>query len=143
MKPDWEDAPEWAEYLAQDYSHGKWFWYSEKPYINKGYISWSCNPSSRYKYAMTSPPNLEWRETLERRPNEMARVRRIEEPAVVEATLTPVEFEIHDSSQELLAKVSMFDGESATVEIKTVVNSESWSKLSAVIQAALNDMFEE
>ena len=73
----------------------------------------------------------------------MARVRKIEESAVVEATLTPVEFEIHDSNQELLAKVSMFDGESATVEIKTVVNNESWSKLSAVIQAALNDMFGE
>ena len=73
----------------------------------------------------------------------MARVKKIEEPAVVEATLTPTEFEIHDSSQELLAKVVMFDSSSATVEIKTVVDNNSWSGLSAVIQAALNDMFRE
>lgn len=30
MKPSWDDAPEWAQWLAMDDS-GAWFWYEEKP----------------------------------------------------------------------------------------------------------------
>jgi hypothetical protein len=30
MKPDWKDAPKWANYLAMD-RDGQWFWYSAKP----------------------------------------------------------------------------------------------------------------
>ena len=30
MKPDWKDAPEWANYLAQD-KNGEWTWFSHKP----------------------------------------------------------------------------------------------------------------
>ena len=63
----------------------------------------------------------------------MARLKKIEEPVVVEATLTPTEFEIHDSSQELLAKVAMFDSESAVVEIKTVVNSNKETTLNSKV----------
>ena len=29
-KPDWADAPEWAEWLAMD-KDGSWYWYSLKP----------------------------------------------------------------------------------------------------------------
>lgn len=32
MKPDWSDAPEWANYLAMD-NNGDWYWYEEKPEI--------------------------------------------------------------------------------------------------------------
>lgn len=31
MKPDWKDAPDWAEYLAQHPS-GLWFWADRKPF---------------------------------------------------------------------------------------------------------------
>ena len=30
MKPDWKDAPEWANYLAMD-GDGYWCWYLRKP----------------------------------------------------------------------------------------------------------------
>ena len=29
-KPDWKDAPEWAQRLAMD-KDGLWFWHEEKP----------------------------------------------------------------------------------------------------------------
>lgn len=34
MKPDWKDAPEWAQWLAQD-PCGDWFWYENKPYFGE------------------------------------------------------------------------------------------------------------
>lgn len=30
MKPDWKDAPAWANWLAMDAS-GKWFWWEYEP----------------------------------------------------------------------------------------------------------------
>ena len=30
MKPDWNDAPEWANYLEID-DDGTWYWYAEEP----------------------------------------------------------------------------------------------------------------
>lgn len=30
MKPDWDHAPDWANYLAQNAS-GNWHWFQEKP----------------------------------------------------------------------------------------------------------------
>jgi hypothetical protein len=30
MKPDWKDAPEWAQWVAMD-GDGKWFWHADKP----------------------------------------------------------------------------------------------------------------
>lgn len=34
MKPDWNDAPEWATCLAMD-ADGVWCWYEEKPKLKK------------------------------------------------------------------------------------------------------------
>jgi len=39
MKPDWKDAPEWANYLAMNGS-GWWFWFKEKPFISEYYSEW-------------------------------------------------------------------------------------------------------
>lgn len=30
MKPDWKDAPEWAQWLAMD-GGGRWYWYEMRP----------------------------------------------------------------------------------------------------------------
>lgn len=30
MKPDWKDAPEWAQWLAMD-ADGLWAWYASEP----------------------------------------------------------------------------------------------------------------
>ena len=29
-RPDWKDAPEWAQWVAQD-DDGSWVWYAEEP----------------------------------------------------------------------------------------------------------------
>lgn len=31
-KPDWEDAPDWAEYLTHDVD-GHWLWFKDKPFL--------------------------------------------------------------------------------------------------------------
>ena len=205
MKPSWKNAPEWAEYLAQDYKDGKWYWYSIKPYrcSVKDFV-WCYVPDSKYKLAGISDPHSSWKETLERRPNDMiestlkacrnclhrketfddngqiipldaitdvvctkghtvadpdclcnmytykygkpqekedmARVKKINEEHKLD--VTPTEYEIHDGT-ELLAKLSMFDEESATVEIKTVINPRLWKDLNVAIQEALAGMFKE
>ncbi len=30
MKPDWKDAPDWAQWVARDES-GRWYWYQDEP----------------------------------------------------------------------------------------------------------------
>jgi len=35
MKPSWNDAPEWANYLAMD-SDGSWWWLNNKPLLRNG-----------------------------------------------------------------------------------------------------------
>lgn len=30
MKPNWKDAPDWAQWLSQD-ADGEWFWSEEEP----------------------------------------------------------------------------------------------------------------
>ena len=34
-KPDWNDAPEWAQYLTQD-RDGTWIWHEDKPSYEDG-----------------------------------------------------------------------------------------------------------
>jgi len=35
MKPNWKDAPEWANYLAKDGGiFGEWYWYEYEPLWN-------------------------------------------------------------------------------------------------------------
>lgn len=66
MKPDWEDAPEWANWLAQD-ENGYWHWYQNQPYtIEEDNPEW-YNDGGKYEVAYV--PNREtWKETLEERP---------------------------------------------------------------------------
>lgn len=30
MKPEWKDAPEWANFLAMD-DDGEWYWFEKRP----------------------------------------------------------------------------------------------------------------
>lgn len=34
MKPDWKDAPEWANWLAKDQDNLTWYWHEQKPMFN-------------------------------------------------------------------------------------------------------------
>jgi len=58
----WEDAPEWAQWAAQD-ADGEWWWYEAEPirYV----ASWARHVGRRDRIE-----ELEhrWRDTLEKRP---------------------------------------------------------------------------
>ena len=60
MKPDWEDAPEWANWLAMD-RDGDWVWHERKPVKEKNY--W--RPTGRWDWVETVI--RKWSETLESR----------------------------------------------------------------------------
>lgn len=68
-KPSWKDAPEWAEWLAQD-SYGCWGWYQIRPVTLS--LNWFAH--SGY-YSTNSPGNSilgDWHDTLEKRPEQKA-----------------------------------------------------------------------
>ena len=60
MKPSWDEAPEWANWLAMD-DAGYWFWYQEKPILRSG-----CFVAAGGKVSLA--PYSRWKESLERRP---------------------------------------------------------------------------
>lgn len=62
MKPDWKDAPEWAQWLAQD-ANGIWYWHENEPHI-AGKSWWSDGEHRAVE------KRREWRETLEQRPTQ-------------------------------------------------------------------------
>lgn len=37
MKPDWKDAPDWANYLCNIYN-GSWFWEENAPKMYEGHF---------------------------------------------------------------------------------------------------------
>lgn len=66
MKPDWKDAPEWAEWVAQD-ADGTWWFYGYKPRPWLGMCWMTSHPMGR-QHPHKSEPNKNWRKTLENRP---------------------------------------------------------------------------
>lgn len=62
MKPDWKEAPEWANWLAQD-SDGKW-WHEYEPDYNRSTGYWVSEGQMDNAF----PIYLVARETLEKRP---------------------------------------------------------------------------
>lgn len=59
-KPDWKDAPEWAEWVAMD-DTGEWWWYEERPH--SGASEWLA-----YGRKQKCEGYAAWNDTLERRP---------------------------------------------------------------------------
>lgn len=65
MKPDWSDAPYWANWLARD-KDGWWIWYEAEPEI--GEEQWLLNTNDGiYKLAAREEENS-WTKSLEERP---------------------------------------------------------------------------
>ena len=62
-KPNWEDAPTWANYLVM-YYNGSWAWFDQKPYPC-GDI-W-CVPDP-YSVRMEMVGFPDWEESIEERP---------------------------------------------------------------------------
>ncbi len=51
-KPKWKDAPEWANFRAQD-ANGYWYWYEKKPVIDADSMEWENVSGSRTTRAET------------------------------------------------------------------------------------------
>jgi len=64
-KPNWNDAPEWAEWLAQE-ENGDWFWHEEKPIVSILRI-WREHNGRVCLASRGSKRNPEWHKTLEHR----------------------------------------------------------------------------
>ena len=62
MKPDWKDAPEWANYLAME-KNGDWYWYLRKPIRQDE--CWWCGGG---KFEFAKRTGVYWKDSLEKRP---------------------------------------------------------------------------
>ena len=69
-RPLWDEAPEWANWLAKD-SSGYWVWFEEKPILMRE--NW-WSPRSRTEICVSKENIIshDWRETLEMRPLPLA-----------------------------------------------------------------------
>lgn len=78
MKPSWDDAPEWANWLAMD-GDGLWSWWEIKPEWDEDEKDWFISidapgaESAESEYAMHFPDEsgIDWDyafDTLEERP---------------------------------------------------------------------------
>jgi len=64
--PQWADAPQWAQWRAQDKS-GTWGWYEVSPQIPANSNEW--DPLSElWAYAEEGDENPQWKSTLQKRP---------------------------------------------------------------------------
>lgn len=63
-RPDWKDAPEWANYLAMD-PDGDWYWYLNEPKIQYPTDDFWTNFGPYAKAGYTPNP---WQDTMEKRP---------------------------------------------------------------------------
>lgn len=62
MKPDWKDAPDWAQYLAMD-EDCSWYWYEFKPTLSR--LLWS---PGKGLVMSAGDRTLDFADTLEARP---------------------------------------------------------------------------
>jgi len=63
--PEWEHAPDWANWLAMDVE-GRWYWFAEKP--EQRSATWANGWATRVSEAGLTPGRSGWAETLEPRP---------------------------------------------------------------------------
>lgn len=64
MKPSWENAPYWANYLARD-KNGNWYWYENEPIGFNSDDEWICG-DGRAEIARNES-HTDWKQTLEQR----------------------------------------------------------------------------
>lgn len=65
-RPDWNDAPEWARWLAMDYN-GNWYWYKNEPKTTACFLFWDA-PGDTQGAKIRG-----WRLSLEQRPSAFKR----------------------------------------------------------------------
>lgn len=62
MKPSWNDAPVWAQYLACN-ANGDWHWFEYEP--KQGLLEWTTRMGRSSLAAENETP---WTDTLEEQP---------------------------------------------------------------------------
>lgn len=69
LLPDWDDAPEWAMWCAQNWS-GKWMWFEKMPHHWDKDSCWytRTGKSKVAGYGLLSNP--EWRTTIYKKPED-------------------------------------------------------------------------
>lgn len=67
-KPSWDDATEWARYLAQD-SGGRWYWYDAKPVAFDEEFGVEAEVGKAFYSSRYGEVIGDWRSTPEQRPN--------------------------------------------------------------------------
>ena len=65
MKPEWKNAPEWANYLAMDYDR-RWYWYETLP--RNFCSSWSCDGKFERAIGKRDTSAVSVNNSLEKRP---------------------------------------------------------------------------
>ncbi|MNC50371.1 hypothetical protein D3C75_996080 [compost metagenome] len=70
-KPEWKDAPEWAQWMAQDepgdHRDHYWVWFERKPSkMSNGWID--RTPDGRWLQTDVVAKQEQWKQTLEERP---------------------------------------------------------------------------
>ena len=68
MKPDWKDAPEWANWVAMDFD-GTWYWYEKQPYKCTCFDGWNYEYESRWEHVVNK--DTSWDKSLQQRPKEV------------------------------------------------------------------------
>jgi hypothetical protein len=64
-KPNWTQAPEWAQHLARD-SDGTWWWFEHTPFADPASREWK---TVRGRSEMAAPPSNIWKDSLRHRPD--------------------------------------------------------------------------
>jgi hypothetical protein len=62
-KPDWKDAPDWANWAAQDYD-GRWFWFENKPIAGFNVFM------AEGRMEPVKKVNTKWKQTTQQRPTQ-------------------------------------------------------------------------
>ena len=65
MKPSWEEAPEWANYLACS-EEGVWSWFEKEPSISYNMGYYYAEHGGEWEDVIT---NTDWTDSLENRSN--------------------------------------------------------------------------
>jgi hypothetical protein len=65
LEPNWEDAPEWANYFAKDRDE-RWFWFEHEPLINHAISCWTRKTDGRIQLAIDNENS--WKQSLRKRP---------------------------------------------------------------------------
>ena len=63
-KPDWSQAPSWANWLCMDWD-GSWWWYEQEPFYKPKTLGWTAKGG---KCDLHSHKDEIWKNTLEERP---------------------------------------------------------------------------